>query len=281
MQKSKEKSLKKSRNKKSTKKNLFDINGLSQGVSPFSSPAKEEKSDVSHNSDNHFNSDSVETHIDALHSKSNRKNSLNPDSQHQLSEELPIVTAVATTDSVIKKRCSNNFDEESSTVSHSHEIDTNSLHRQMPQINNQKDEKLNCNSMALSQESKSTDSILDHQCNVTTVAAMIHNPPGQKSSKKSTKLDDFKFKTPVFDGTVCSKLTSNSVKRSCIRLEDMPIVCVGETQDEGEKLQSYYVETPGQSISSVLQKNPVKSPRKDALESVEDVIDKYVKIEIW
>ena len=100
-----------------------------------------------------------------------------------------------------------------------------------------------------SQDSKTT---LSFSNKVTTVTAMVHAEPADKNERKSAPI----FKTPVRSKPLPANTPPNVYARcGFLQLEDMPIVCVKETQDDSEHPPAYYVETPQRAESSVLPKN--------------------------
>ena len=247
----------KQKKKRRKSKNLFDLNGLSQGVSPFSSPCKDSelKPNDSQNAQNSCgadNNDSVETRL------------LNENSL-QLSEQFqqPAGSPLNQTDSCqsSKQKINNAFTDtdikspskrkNSQLDSHENADTPEQTSRQLPDCNvttSQKKDNTSAHPASyenLSQDSKST--ICSDEPKVTTVIATIHSQP--KNNEKN------EFKTPVVKKMCTKKLTTTSKSGyGLLRLEDMPIVCVAETQDDSGKLQSYFVETPAHSETTILSK---------------------------
>lgn len=262
----KQKPARKKQNKKQKKKNIFDINGLSQGVSPFSSPVKEEKTESSQQSENQtFNTGSIETHLDSpcqLNATLNKSFDL-PDPPSLTKPTSPSKSvAVSDSNSIAENEVIQ--EKEDKGVTDFTEAGASQKDKNPKRLTHS--ENTNDSKHSTSQESQSTTSTVDQdKPNITTVAAVVHQQPRRSPRKHATKQEPT-FKTPTITKATTSKMASSSTRNSSfLRLEDMPIVCVGETQDDGDKVQPYFVETPARPISSVLQEDSLKTPN-DSIE---------------
>ena len=269
---------------------MFDVIGLSQGVSPFSSPGKGEES-VQYSSQDDVevvdtssqeqkrNMESMETSLsdevlldkadifekiqnkefESLTSNSPRMSEpkCRPDlnSAEKLQKNTPEATSLAKL-RIIKnngKNVQKSLVSDSTIVSGKAEAKERNFGSPV--------------TPTFSQDSKST--IILDESKITTVTATVHSQPKQKKIDQAPE-----FKTPITRKTVPTTAPSTSrSKYGLMRLEDMPIVCVSETQDDAEK-QRYFVETPAQSEASVLPK--VHQDKSNKADFLANSTSKYV-----
>ena len=275
------------------KKNMFDVVGLSQGVSPFSSPAKDDE--IIHGNSQKNETVSQDKNVDSMETSISNDARL---TSHENSGDSVIGWGEKTANSQAnfeKTDCESNSQIVKNSNSEETTTDVDPGKQKEFRKSFKKPKKLNCENTKRdttsgpqsqladkkekrnfgspvteqsSQDSKST--IFTDEPKVTTVTAVVHSQPKAKKTDQITE-----FKTPI--SKACpSKLSSTSrSKYGLLRLEDMPIVCVGETQDDSEQHQPYRVETPGQSEASNLPKITDCSPVKIKFSPI-DLKSKYV-----
>ncbi|XP_078489871.1 uncharacterized protein LOC100186860 isoform X2 [Ciona intestinalis] len=268
--------------KKTNKKNIFDVPGLSQGVSPFTTPTKDGTTDTDSPAYPTVTENQPENVVRETSESYDMKNAHSSDQSGEIRPE----------------KISDDMPEKiSSTDQKSHEVEVPASNGDGNNGQSSENEKQNSNDQAGALHSKNidmSDAVLKDSIppkNATTEevnsekfliklkhtkapkSKTITPPKSTPSSvgQRSGRVRNGRFsKTPPQKSPehvlVAAYVTSPKTPPS--QLENMPVICVGETEENTQDSKAYYVDTPPTTECSLLESNDCKKSETEKTDKV-------------
>nr|CAB3226138.1 breast cancer type 1 susceptibility protein homolog [Phallusia mammillata] len=258
---------------------IFDVPGLSQGVSPFTTPTKDPENSTKKNSEN-IAGENVELITGCSESDKPPTKSSNNE-PHIMVKELETIASASPQNADDMRESS--AKESIKNIQANEEIEPvkissdNLLVEKLPKCSskdhrNSQTERKPKESLAKTQESTPQGAI--NEAAKQDVSADVHREASLKSGQKCLNKSAPKPFSPTAKDT--SNVQEKELQQTVVDLEDMPIICVRETQDS---IPPYYVETPHcVNSSGLLHKNTDAKKTDQVKEPVKKRHEKTVEL---